>query len=359
MSPAAAHTPVFRDASTASAASGERRPVWKGFVTGSLAAIAAGVVTHPIDLVKVRLQLAGAAGEAAASPARGILGTAAAVVRADGVRGLYAGLSGSILRQATLIGARIGVFDALKNVVAGPGGSLTFSQSVACGVAAGAASAAVCNPADLVMVRMQADGRLPAALRRNYAHAGEALLRISREEGVAALWRGTTPTVARACVVASAQVRLARGQRRLVETQHKGGGRCCGCLCVWLRLSRAWLTLFLSRQMTFYDVAKAELLAAGAADTAPMHAVASLAAGGAAALSSNPFDVVKTRLQNQGRASAGGARLYSGFADCFATTVRTEGPLALWKGLLATWARQAPLNTVRFVALEQLRRIVG
>jgi hypothetical protein len=29
------------------------------------------------------------------------------------------------------------------------------------------------------------------------------------------------------------------------------------------------------------------------------------------------------------------------------------------QGLVATWARQAPLNTVRFVALEQLRKIIG
>jgi hypothetical protein len=29
------------------------------------------------------------------------------------------------------------------------------------------------------------------------------------------------------------------------------------------------------------------------------------------------------------------------------------------QGLVATWARQAPLNTVRFIALEQLRKIIG
>jgi solute carrier family 25 oxoglutarate transporter 11 len=256
-------------------------------VTGSLAAVAAGCVTHPIDLVKVRMQLAGSAGELAHGPPPGLLGTAAAVVRADGVRGLYSGISGSVLRQTTTIGARLGFYDAIKNRVAPADGSpLPMLQLVACGLAAGAASAALCNPAELVLVRMQADGRLPLAQQRGYAHAGDALARISREEGVAALWRGTSPTVARAMVVTAAQ-------------------------------------------MSFYDRAKGALL--GFLPDAPAtHGLASLVAGGAAALSSNPFDVVKTRLQNMAP-RADGRMPYSGFFDCFITTARTEGITALYK----------------------------
>ena len=289
----------------------------QGFFAGSLAAVAAGVVTHPIDLVKVRLQLAGASGEQACVGARpsGLFGTAAAVVRSDGLRGLYQGISGSVLRQTTVIGCRLGVYDALKSQLARDGQTVTFAQTVACGLAAGAVSAAVCNPADLVLVRMQADGRLPVTQRQGYAHAGEALLRITRKEGLLALWRGTTPTVARAMVVASAQ-------------------------------------------MSVYDLAKSALIVhVSLPDTPVTHGVASLLAGGAAALSSTPFDVVKTRLQNQ-TARADGSMPYRGVWHCFATTARSEGMLALYKGLLATWARQAPLNTVRFIVLEQLRKIL-
>ena len=43
--------------------------------------------------------------------------------------------------------------------------------------------ALVGNPADLTLVRMQADGRLPHNQRRNYRHAGDAVYRIAREEG--------------------------------------------------------------------------------------------------------------------------------------------------------------------------------
>lgn len=45
---------------------------------------------------------------------------------------------------------------------------------------------------------MQADTMKPAAQRRHYTSIFNALIRISREEGVARLWRGAAPTVLRA-----------------------------------------------------------------------------------------------------------------------------------------------------------------
>lgn len=53
---------------------------------------------------------------------------------------------------------------------------------------------------------MTADGRLPAAERRNYKHVGDALVRMVREEGLFTLWRGAVPTMTRAMVVNAAQL---------------------------------------------------------------------------------------------------------------------------------------------------------
>lgn len=63
---------------------------------------------------------------------------------------------------------------------------------------AGAIGATVGSPADLALIRMQADTLLPAAERRNYKNAFHALIRISSDEGVLALWKGAGPTVVRA-----------------------------------------------------------------------------------------------------------------------------------------------------------------
>ena len=48
---------------------------------------------------------------------------------------------------------------------------------------AGALAAGVSCPADVVLVRMQGDGRLPAHMRRNYRNVFHGLASIVRDEG--------------------------------------------------------------------------------------------------------------------------------------------------------------------------------
>jgi hypothetical protein len=53
---------------------------------------------------------------------------------------------------------------------------------------------------------MQADGRLPNNMKRNYKNGFDAITRIAKDEGVASLWRGSSPTVARAVVITASQL---------------------------------------------------------------------------------------------------------------------------------------------------------
>lgn len=53
---------------------------------------------------------------------------------------------------------------------------------------------------------MTSDGHLPLAERRNYKNVFDAMIRISREEGILTLWRGAVPTMGRAMVVNAAQL---------------------------------------------------------------------------------------------------------------------------------------------------------
>lgn len=66
---------------------------------------------------------------------------------------------------------------------------------------AGFIGSLVGNPADLALIRMQADLTMPKAERRNYGNVLNAFYRIVKEEGVTALWRGSTPTIIRALVI--------------------------------------------------------------------------------------------------------------------------------------------------------------
>ena len=66
---------------------------------------------------------------------------------------------------------------------------------------AGGLGAIVGNPADIALIRMQAEKTMPEEQKRNYKSVSNAVTRIVKEEGIMTLWRGSTPTVARAMSV--------------------------------------------------------------------------------------------------------------------------------------------------------------
>jgi len=245
-----------------------------------------------------------------------MVSTFAHVLRVEGALGLYKGLTASLMRQASFIGTKFGAYDALKAALRSEGDEkLPFWKMTMCGIGAGAIGAAVGNPADLAMVRMQADGRLPVELRRNYRNGADALVRVAREEGVGALWRGCAPTVNRAMIVTASQ-------------------------------------------MAVYDQAKHYIVEhTSLNDGLLAQTGASFGAGVVAALTSNPIDLAKSRLMSM-KADEHGKMPYSGTLDCIAKTVRREGVFAVYKGLVPTTARQVPLNMVRFVSVEWMKRLL-
>ncbi|CAI7745336.1 unnamed protein product [Closterium sp. NIES-54] len=297
---------------------------WKGFVEGGVASMIAGVATHPLDLLKVRMQLLGEGSAKATAGATGAPGgalrVAAEVMRENGVKGLFTGVSATMMRQILYSATRMGIYDILKHKMEeqphmAPGG-LPMYKKVGAGLLSGAIGAAVGNPADMAMVRMQADGRLPLEQRRNYKGALDAIARIRREEGSAALWRGCGPTVYRAMAVTAGQ-------------------------------------------LATYDQAKESLIAGGyMKEGLGAHTVAAFTAAIFASLASNPFDVVKTRLMNMRKPEGGGPAPYSSPLDCAMKTIKLEGPLALYKGLIPTIVRQGPFSLILFVTLEQMKKIM-
>lgn len=65
-------------------------------------------ITHPVDQTKIRSQIQRGTST--------MLGTAGRTVRTAGVLGLWQGLSGSLLRQATYGAARFGTYGKLKQM---------------------------------------------------------------------------------------------------------------------------------------------------------------------------------------------------------------------------------------------------
>lgn len=107
---------------------------------------------------------------------------------------MYKGLSAAWLRQATYTTARLGIFrgisDYLETNQDGTKRKTTFLEKSLAGLAAGGLGAVVGTPADVALIRMQADGSLPADQRRNYKGVGDALTRIMKEEGISGIFKG-------------------------------------------------------------------------------------------------------------------------------------------------------------------------
>jgi solute carrier family 25 oxoglutarate transporter 11 len=306
----------------------------KGFLEGGIASVVAGCSTHPLDLIKVRMQLQGEqnvrpsfafanvggvypAAELAHQKSVGPISVGIRVVQTEGVSALFSGVSATMLRQVLYSTTRMGLYEILKEKWREPGskpGNLPLVKKIAAGLIAGVIGAAVGNPADVAMVRMQADGRLPVAQRRNYTSVADAIGRMVRQEGVTSLWTGSSLTVQRAMIVTASQL---ASYDQIKET-------------------------IISR-----DIMK---------DGLGTHVTASFSAGFVASVASNPVDVIKTRIMNM-NPKPGQPAPYSGALDCAMKTIKAEGPMALYKGFIPTVTRQGPFTVVLFVTLEQVRKI--
>ena len=128
---------------------------------------AAQVLSQPFKTVKVRLQN-DRSGRFAGPGGGGAIACAAAILREEGLlRGLYRGFVPGACRELVYSSCRFGLYRPLKDFVVGAtgggrhpidrlsGGDPLWAKLLAGGVS-GAAGSALANPADLVMVQMQA-----------------------------------------------------------------------------------------------------------------------------------------------------------------------------------------------------------
>ncbi|XP_023717148.1 mitochondrial 2-oxoglutarate/malate carrier protein [Cryptotermes secundus] len=279
------------------------------FLFGGLAGMGATCVVQPLDLVKNRMQLSGEGGKAREykTSFHAIQG----IIKKEGIVAMYTGLSAGLLRQATYTTTRLGIYTWLFETFSGADGKPPgFFVKAALGMTAGVAGAFVGTPAEVSLIRMTADGRLPPAERRNYKNVFDSLFRIVKEEGVLTLWRGAIPTMGRAMVVNAAQ-------------------------------------------LASYSQAKQFLLDTGYfKDNIFCHFVSSMISGLVTTAASMPVDIAKTRIQNM--KTIDGKPEYTGAVDVLAKVVRREGFFALWKGFTPYYARLGPHTVLTFIFLEQM-----
>ncbi|XP_059622763.1 mitochondrial uncoupling protein Bmcp [Phlebotomus argentipes] len=113
-------------------------------------------------------------------------------------------------------------------------------------------------------------------------------------------------------------------------------------------------------ELPVYDACKG-VLVPWLGDTVANHFLASFVASLGSAVASTPLDVIRTRLMNQKRLTVAldglPAKIYTSSLDCAVQTVRQEGALALYKGFVPTLVRMGPWNIIFFVTYERLKAL--
>uniref|UniRef100_A0ACD5VC52 Uncharacterized protein n=1 Tax=Avena sativa TaxID=4498 RepID=A0ACD5VC52_AVESA len=162
-----------------------------GVGTGALQTL----ILSPVELVKIRLQL-----EAAGRKHRGPVDMARDIIRREGVRGVYRGLTVTALRDAPSHGVYFWTYEYARERLH-PGCRRTGQESLATmlvsGGLAGVASWVCCYPLDVVKSRLQAQTHA----NPRYRGVVDCFRKSVREEGFPVLWRGLGTAVARAFVV--------------------------------------------------------------------------------------------------------------------------------------------------------------
>lgn len=287
-------------------------PWQREWLSASLGCAVADTIFNPLEVLKVRRQVAmGSAGASGGAVPASTLALARAAIKERGVyRGLWhPGLEATIYRAFSYTGFRIGMYPAVRDAVVetrlfGDGDSV--AARVVAGAGTGAIGSALFNPIDVVRIRMQ--GPSP------YASTARAFFEIARRDGVAGLWRGWGVCVTRAATLSGSQ-------------------------------------------LATYDTVKKKLRSDSVdscfREGPILHFTASLASGIVAQTVTQPADTLKTLVMAQS-----GSRRENAIA-LLVSLLRKSGPSALYRGFWPAAARQGPVMVIQMPIVEQFRKAMG
>ncbi|KAB2062811.1 hypothetical protein ERO13_A10G163400v2 [Gossypium hirsutum] len=181
------------------------------YISGGLAGCAATVGSYPFDLLRTILA---SQGEPKVYPT--MRSALFDIISTRGFRGLYAGLSPTLVEIVPYAGLQFGTYDTFKrwamtwnrsrsfNTSSTTDHSLSSFQLFICGLAAGTCAKLVCHPLDVVKKRFQIEGlqRHPKygarVDHRAYKNMFDALQRILQSEGWHGLYKGIVPSTIKA-----------------------------------------------------------------------------------------------------------------------------------------------------------------
>jgi len=266
------------------------------FAAGCIGGAAGTFCGYPLDTVKVRIQTQTASKNLKYT---GTFQCFARIVREEGFRSLYRGMSSPLAGVAAMNALSFGVYG---NVIRRMDNPDSVAAITTAGVSAGFVAAFVCSPMELVKTQMQVrgDGKGPFAVISEIAK--------SKPLGIRGLGKGLAITIARevpACGVYFSSYEL------LVSLQKDNSAWvfCAGGFSGML----SWVVTY-------------------------------------------PQDVIKSRIQAD---KIGQGAKYKSYMHCLNHSIQTEGTGMLFRGISSTLIRAFPVNAITMGTVTLILRFMS
>ncbi|XP_072028832.1 solute carrier family 25 member 32-like [Amphiura filiformis] len=286
---------------------------YEHLIAGLSGGVLSTLILHPLDLVKVRLQVSD--GQKSRPTYSGLVHVCRSVVRNHGFVGLYQGVTPNIWGAGLSWGFYFFFYNALKAYMKdGDKTPLGPGMHMLAAAQAGAVTLMITNPIWVTKTRLclQYEGVNKGVVKGNATHyyrgMWDALFKIYRYEGVRGLYKGLIPGlfgVSHGALQFMAYEELKKGYNSYMGLPQDG------------QLGALAYISFAALSKTF------------------------------AVVSTYPYQVVRSRLQDQ-------HRNYSGVTDAIIKTYRGESWKGFYKGLWPNILRVTPACCITFVVYEKL-----
>lgn len=287
-------------------------------IAGGGAGMMEALACHPLDTIKVRMQLSRRA-RAPGAKRKGFLTTGLEIAKKESPLGLYKGLGAVMTGIVPKMAIRFTSYEWYKQLLS-KDGAVSGSSNFMAGLAAGVTEAVlVVCPMEVVKIRLQSQYHsmsdpLDVPKYRNAAHA---MYTVIREEGFGALYRGVSLTALRQGTNQAANFTAYTELKDLVQKKSADP----------------------TAQLPGWQTS-----------------IIGLISGAVGPFSNAPIDTIKTRLQKTpaepgqtalGRIVAIGSQMW-----------KVEGARAFWMGITPRVMRVAPGQAVTFTVYEYLKDVL-
>ncbi|ORY63377.1 succinate/fumarate mitochondrial transporter-like protein [Pseudomassariella vexata] len=288
-------------------------------IAGGGAGMMEALACHPLDTIKVRMQLSRRARQPGA-PKRGFIKTGAEIIKRETPLGLYKGLGAVLTGIVPKMAIRFTSFETYKQMLASDTGIVSGQATFLAGLSAGVTEAvAVVTPMEVIKIRLQAQHHSmadPLDIPK-YRNAAHACYTVVKEEGVGALYRGVSLTA------------LRQGSNQAVNFT-----------------AYTYFKKWLQEYQGGYEEGGKNL-------PSWQTTIIGLVSGAMGPLSNAPIDTIKTRLQKM--PAEEGVSALQRITKIAGEMFKQEGFHAFYKGITPRIMRVAPGQAVTFTVYEFLK----